>query len=56
MIEIGVCMQFYYLNEHTPTKLIESTSEVQSIGRTSIGLLLMEVLLSVNGLRVLDKE
>ena len=28
----------YYLNEHTPTKLIESTSEVQSIGRTSIGL------------------
>ena len=28
----------YYLNDHTPTKLIESTSEVQSIGRTSIGL------------------
>lgn len=28
----------YYLNEHTPTKLIESTSEVQSIGRTSISL------------------
>lgn len=28
----------YYLNDHTPTKLIESTSEVQSIGRTSISL------------------
>lgn len=28
----------YYLNEHIPTKLIESTSEVQSIGRTSISL------------------